>query len=78
MGTTRSKTYLSRAEVARLFRVSPFTVAGWAAQGNLPFSLTLGGECRYPPEGTLAIFGDIARRAQEAKNRAQPRRTRQS
>ena len=78
MGTTRSKTYLSRAEVARLFHVSPITVARWADQGKLPFTMTLGGQRRYPREGTLAILGDVARRAQEAKDRARPQRTRHS
>jgi excisionase family DNA binding protein len=59
------KAYLSRSEVARLFHVSPITVARWADQGKLPFELTLGGQRRYPREGTLAILGDIARRARE-------------
>jgi excisionase family DNA binding protein len=76
------KTYLSRSEVARLFHVSPITVARWADQGKLPFELTLGGQRRYPREGTLAILGDIARRAQEAAKNLRPgrgaRRTRSS
>jgi hypothetical protein len=53
-------------------------VARWADQGKLPFTLTLGGQRRYPREGTLAILGDVARRAQEVKDRARPRRTRHS
>ena len=67
MAKARPKAYLSRSEVARLFQVSPITVARWADQGKLPYELTLGGQRRYPREGTLAILGDIARRAREAR-----------
>jgi excisionase family DNA binding protein len=63
---TRPKAYLSRSEVARLFQVSPITVARWAERGKLPFEMTLGGQRRYPREGTLAILDEVARRAQRA------------
>lgn len=42
-----SRRYLTRAAVARLFEVSPGTVARWAREGKLPFVLTLGGQRRY-------------------------------
>ena len=74
MAKARSKTYFSRSEVARLFQVSPITVARWADQGKLPFELTLGGQRRYPREGTLAILGDVTRRAQEVKQDLRARR----
>jgi hypothetical protein len=59
----RSKAYLSRSEVARLFHVAPITVARWAAQGKLPSELTLGGQRRYPRDGTMAVLNDVVRRA---------------
>ena len=68
----RSKTLFSRSEVARLFHVSPITVTRWAEQGKLPYQLTLGGQRRYPREGTMAILGDMARRAQAIKGRTRP------
>jgi excisionase family DNA binding protein len=74
MAKARPKAYLSRSEVARLFQVSPITVARWADQGKLPFEMTLGGQRRYPREGTLAILGDVARRAHEAKQNLRARR----
>ena len=74
MAKARPKAYLSRSEVARLFEVSPITVARWADQGKLPYELTLGGQRRYPREGTLAILGDVARRARAAKQNPPARR----
>jgi excisionase family DNA binding protein len=40
--------YLRVAEVADILHVSPKTVSGWAKEGKLPFSKTLGGHRRYP------------------------------
>lgn len=51
--------YLSRAEVAHLFQVSPATVARWSRQGKLPYTLTLGGRRRYPREKILALLQEI-------------------
>ena len=53
--------YLSRAEVARLFQVSPATVARWTRQGKLPYTLTLGGRRRYPRGRILALLQSIER-----------------
>jgi hypothetical protein len=71
-----AKAFLSRSEVARLFHVSPITVGRWANQGKLPYELTLGGQRRYPREGTLAILGEVARRARDIKAGQQPQRAR--
>ena len=51
--------YLSRAEVARLFQVSPATVARWTRQGKLPYTRTLGGRRRYPRGKILALLEEI-------------------
>lgn len=74
MAKVPAKTFLSRSEVARLFHVSPVTVGRWANQGKLPYELTLGGQRRYPREGTLAILGEVARRARDFRPGQQPRR----
>ncbi len=73
MAKARVKALLSRSEVARLFHVSPITIGRWADQGKLPYELTLGGQRRYPREGTLAILGEVARRAQEVRRSQRPR-----
>jgi excisionase family DNA binding protein len=39
--------FLTRADVARLFEVSPATVARWSREGKLPFVRTPGGQRRY-------------------------------
>jgi len=76
MAKARAKAFLSRSEVARLFHVSPITVARWADQGKLPYQVTLGGQRRYPREGTMAVLGEVARRAQDVRRSPAPRRTR--
>ena len=53
--------YLSRAEVGRLFHVSPATVARWTRQGKLPYSLTLGGRRRYPRWEILGLVRQTER-----------------
>ncbi|MBI4560499.1 MAG: helix-turn-helix domain-containing protein [Candidatus Rokubacteria bacterium] len=52
--------YLSRGEVARLFEVSPATIARWAREGRLPHVATLGGHRRYRADEILAIVEKIA------------------
>lgn len=47
--------YLTRADVARLFEVSPATVARWTREGKLPFVLTPGGQRRYVREEVVAL-----------------------
>jgi len=42
-----SNELLTTAEVARLFRVDPKTVAGWARAGRLAFLRTPGGQLRF-------------------------------
>jgi excisionase family DNA binding protein len=54
--------YLTRSEVARLFEVSPATVARWTREGKLPFILTLGGQRRY----LLDQISDLVRRSRES------------
>ena len=53
--------YFSRGEVARLFHVSPATVARWTRQGKLPYTLTLGGRRRYPQAKILALLQEVER-----------------
>lgn len=48
--------YLTRSEVARLFEVSPATVARWTREGRLPFVLTLGGQRRYVRDQVVALL----------------------
>jgi excisionase family DNA binding protein len=52
--------YFTRAEVARMFGVSPATVASWARQGRLGYISTLGGHRRYPRDQILALLTDAA------------------
>ena len=59
-GATRQ--YLTRSDVARLFEVSPATVARWTREGKLPFILTLGGQRRYLVEQ----ISDLVRRSRES------------
>ena len=54
--------YLTRSEVARVFEVSPATVARWTREGKLPFILTLGGQRRYLVEQ----ISDLVRRSRES------------
>jgi len=63
------KRLLSRSEVARLFEVSPATVARWARQGKLPYCLTLGGRRRFLRKEILAILQAITRGSEEPEDR---------
>ncbi len=56
-----SRRYLTRSDVARLFEVSPGTVARWAREGKLPFVLTLGGQRRYLRDEIV----DLVRKSRE-------------
>lgn len=44
----KRSSFLTSAEVARMFGIGAKTVGKWAQQGKLPFILTLGGHRRYP------------------------------
>ena len=57
-----TRQYLTRSDVARLFEVSPATVARWTREGKLPFILTLGGQRRY----LQAQISDLVRRSRES------------
>lgn len=46
----QSRTLLTPAEVAALFRVDPKTVSRWAEAGKISSVRTLGGHRRYPAE----------------------------
>ena len=49
------KRLLTRAEVAKIFQVSPSTVTRWAEAGKLPVVKTLGGHRRYDAETVMAL-----------------------
>lgn len=50
----------SAGDVARLFHVSPKTVARWCNEGKLPHTLTLGGHRRF----ALQTVRELAARGQ--------------
>lgn len=50
------RAFLSRAEVADLFNVSPNTITRWADAGKLHYVRTLGGHRRYEKETTLELL----------------------
>lgn len=62
--------YLTRSGVARLFEVSPATVARWTREGKLPFILTLGGQRRYERDQII----DLMRRSREGRAEESSRR----
>jgi predicted DNA-binding transcriptional regulator AlpA len=47
MPAKRNKRMLTRADVARIFSVTPSTVSRWSREGKLPSARTLGGQRRY-------------------------------
>jgi len=78
MAKNRAKAFLARSEVARLFHVSPVTVVRWAERGKLPSELTLGGQRRYPRNGTLAVLREVTRGARVRTEAATAERERAS
>ena len=46
---------LTRAEVAEILRVSPYTVSRWADDGRLPHWKTPGGQLRFRREDIEAL-----------------------
>jgi excisionase family DNA binding protein len=61
--------YLCPGEVARLFEVSPATIARWAREGRLPHLSTLGGHRRYLADEILAMVEKAAQPRWPGKNR---------
>lgn len=59
------KEFLSRSEVAEIFRVSPNTVTRWAEAGELPYVRTLGGHRRYDKEAVEKLARKLSKRSQE-------------
>ena len=51
-----AKRFLATAEVARLFEVSPNTVARWARQGKLPCLTTPSGRRKFPRAETEQLL----------------------
>jgi excisionase family DNA binding protein len=64
----RTDELMTRAEVARLFRVDPKTVTKWAKAGKLRTIRTLGGHRRYYTSDIRTILTS-ATSAPAAKNR---------
>lgn len=58
--------YLTRADVARLFEVSPATVARWTREGKLPFVRTLGGQRRYRRERIVELIRESGEERRES------------
>ncbi|GAA0982818.1 BldC family transcriptional regulator [Nocardiopsis tropica] len=57
MTSTEFEELLTPAEVARLFRVGPKTVAAWARTGRLTSVKTLGGHRRYRESEVRRLLG---------------------
>ncbi|MES0838015.1 BldC family transcriptional regulator [Nocardiopsis tropica] len=57
MTSTEFEELLTPAEVARLFRVDPKTVAAWARTGRLTSVKTLGGHRRYRESEVRRLLG---------------------
>lgn len=58
---TDGDSLLSRAEVARMFDVSPSTVTRWAEEGRLACVRTLGGHRRYRKENILRLLDTLSK-----------------
>ena len=51
--------FLTRAEVAAIFQVSPHTVTRWGKEGKLPSVMTPGGQRRYPRRAVERLVGAL-------------------
>ena len=58
--------YLTRADVARLFEVSPATVARWTREGKLPFVWTFGGQRRYRRDRIVELIRESGEERRES------------
>ncbi len=56
-----SEEYLSRAQVADLFNVSPSTITRWADEGKLTCVRTLGGHRRYLTQDILDLLRTLTK-----------------
>jgi excisionase family DNA binding protein len=54
--------FLTRAEVAKIFKVSPSTITRWAEAGKLPVIKTLGGHRRYEAKAVMALAQQFIRK----------------
>ena len=63
-----SDEYLSRAEVAQLFNVSPSTVTRWADEGKLVCVKTLGGHRRYQKESIIELVHNLLKEEASVEN----------
>ena len=53
----QDKRFLTTKEVARLFEVSPNTVARWAREGSVPALVTPSGRRKFPREEIERLIG---------------------
>jgi excisionase family DNA binding protein len=60
--------FLSRAEVAQMFNVSPSTVTRWADEGKLCCVKTLGGHRRYQKEGIIELVHTLHKEEASVEN----------
>jgi len=74
-GRPAEKTWLSRAEVARLLEVAPVTIGRWASEGKLPYARTLGGRRRFRRDQVLKLVERLARTAVAAADHPPVRRS---
>lgn len=57
MTRTPRESPLTSGDVARLFNVTPVTVAKWCDQGALPYFRTPGGQRRFKRQDVEALLG---------------------
>lgn len=55
VSVTSDASYLTPAQAARIFGVSPKTVARWANHGRIPCLVTLGGHRRFRADVIAAV-----------------------
>lgn len=59
-----SPRFLSTGQVAKLFEVSPNTVARWARQGKLPCLTTPSGRRKFPRQTIERLAGHLSGEAE--------------
>lgn len=63
-----SDEYLTRAEVAQMFSVSPSTVTRWADEGKLVCVKTLGGHRRYQKESIVELVQNLSKEEESVES----------